>query len=47
MEDDKIIKLINHLMDNYETVSLEFADFRSFVVNEKNNMIENVKKLFS
>jgi hypothetical protein len=47
MQDDKIIKLINHLMDNYETVSLEFADFRSFVVNEKNNMIENVKKLFS
>jgi len=47
IQDDKIIKLINHLMDNYETVSLEFADFRSFVVNEKNNMIENVKKLFS
>ncbi|WP_433810166.1 hypothetical protein [Flavobacterium johnsoniae] len=47
MQDDKIINLINHLMDNYETVSLEFADFRSFVVNEKNNMIENVKKLFS
>ncbi|GAA6769019.1 hypothetical protein AAFH68_49810 [Flavobacterium sp. CGRL1] len=47
MQDNKIINLINHLMDNYETVSLEFADFRSFVVNEKNNMIENVKKLFS
>jgi hypothetical protein len=47
MQDDKIINLINHLMDNYETVSLEFVDFRSFVVNEKNNMIENVKKLFS
>lgn len=47
MEDEKIIPLINHLMNNYEAVSLEFYDFRTFVVNEKDNMIENVRKIFS
>lgn len=46
MQVEKVTELINHLMNNYDEVSNEFADFRSFVVNEKNNMIENVKKLF-
>ncbi|MEN2400046.1 hypothetical protein GKZ90_0009670 [Flavobacterium sp. MC2016-06] len=45
MQPEKVIELINHTMNNYEVVFGEFLDFRSFVLNEKQNMIENAKKL--
>ena len=44
---EKIIPLINNTMNNYEEVFNEFLEFRKFVMNEKENMIENVKILFS
>jgi hypothetical protein len=47
MSTEKIMELINYTMDNYETVFNDFLDFRTFVYNEKQNMIENVKQLFN
>jgi hypothetical protein len=47
MSTEKIMELINYTMDNYETVFNDFLDFRIFVYNEKQNMIENVKQLFN
>jgi hypothetical protein len=44
---DKILELINYTMNNYDSVFDEFKDFRTFVINEKKNMIENAKKLFN
>lgn len=46
MVPEKIIELINHTMNNYETVFNDFLDFRTFVYNEKQNMIDSIKKLF-
>jgi hypothetical protein len=47
MSTEKIMELINYTMDNYETVFNDFLDFRTFVYNEKQNMIENIKQLFN
>jgi len=44
---EKVTELIHHAMNNYDAVFSEFSDFRAFVMNEKQNMIENVKKLFT
>ena len=46
MQPEKVVELINHLMNNYEAFFEEFTSFRNFVMNEKQNMIECVKKLF-
>jgi hypothetical protein len=47
MQPEKVVALIHHLMNNYDEVFGEFASFRTFVMNEKNRMIEDVKKLFT
>lgn len=44
---ENVTILINHIMNNYEEAFNEFLDFRTFVMNEKNNMIEDTKKLFN
>lgn len=46
MQPEKVTELINHLMNNYDEAFTDFLDFRNFVMNEKNCMIENTKKLF-
>lgn len=46
MYPERVTGLINHLMNNYDEVFGEFLDFRNFVMNEKDRMIENTKKLF-
>ncbi|GGF17112.1 hypothetical protein [Flavobacterium limi] len=46
MQPEKVIALINHLMNNYDEAFSEFLDFRTFVLNEKNSMIESTQKLF-
>lgn len=46
IQTEKVTELIIHLMNNYEEVFKEFLDFRTFVVNEKENMIKDVQKLF-
>jgi len=46
MQTEKISELINNVMNNYEEVFKEFIDFRTFVMNEKENIIASVKKLF-
>lgn len=47
MNTENVIDLINQTMNNYETVYQEFIPFRKFVVEEKNNMIKNIKLLFN
>ena len=47
MQPEKVVALIHHLMNNYDEVFGEFASFRTFVMNEKNRMIKDVKKLFT
>ena len=47
MQPEKVTELINHTMNNYDDVFAEFLDFRTFVMNEKDSMIENTKKLFN
>ncbi|MEP6931045.1 MAG: hypothetical protein ABI850_13565, partial [Flavobacterium sp.] len=44
---EKVTELINHTMNNYEEVFQEFSAFRTFVMNEKSRMIEDVKQLFN
>lgn len=46
MQTDKVTTLINYLMNNYEEAFNDFLDFRTFVMDEKNSMIKNVKQLF-
>ncbi|HSD06764.1 hypothetical protein [Flavobacterium sp.] len=47
MQTENVTELIINVMNNYEKVFNEFIDFRTFVMNEKQNMIVDVKKLFS
>lgn len=47
MQPEKVTGLINHLMNNYDKAFTEFSEFRNFVMNEKECMIESTKKLFT
>ena len=47
VQTEKVIELINHVMNNYEEVFEELYSFRTFVMNEKSRMIEDVKQLFN
>lgn len=47
MQPEKVIELIHHLMTNYDEVLEEFLPFRTFIMNEKSRMIEDIKRLFS
>jgi hypothetical protein len=44
---EKIKEEVIQIMENYQTVFMEFLPFRDFVMTEKIRMIEDVKKIFS
>lgn len=47
MQLENVSQIINHVMNNYDEVFTEFIEFRTFVIEEKNRMIEDAKLLFN